>query len=56
MALDNFIPKNDMAQCNKCKKFRKETLTCALYQKWIPREKPVGKCLNFEPMKDEKED
>jgi len=49
MALDNFIPKNDMAECNLCRKFHKETITCEKYQEWIPRQKPVGHCEDYDP-------
>ena len=52
MALDNFIPKNNMAECNKCRKFKRETITCEKYPEWIPRQKPVGKCPNFEPKEE----
>lgn len=49
MALDNFIPKNNMAECNTCRKFRKETISCEKYMEWIPRQKPVGYCEDYEP-------
>ena len=42
-------PKNDMAQCNRCRKFHRETITCEKYREWIPREKPVGNCPDYEP-------
>lgn len=47
--MDYFIPKNDMAECNKCRKYRKGMFTCEKYPEWIPRQKPVGKCPDFEP-------
>ena len=49
MALDNFIPKNNMAECNLCKKFHRETVSCEKYPEWIPRQKPVGECPDYEP-------
>lgn len=49
MALDNFIPKNNMAECNLCSKFHRETVTCEKFKGWIPQEKPVGVCPDFEP-------
>lgn len=53
MALDNFVPRNAMVECNSCRKFRRATITCEVYQKWIPREKPVEKpgniCRYYEP-------
>ena len=49
MALDNFIPKNNMAECNRCRKFCRETVTCEKYQRRISKEKPVGMCPDFEP-------
>lgn len=49
MALDNFIPKNNMAECNLCRKFNKETITCEKYPEWIPGQKPVGHCKDYEP-------
>lgn len=48
--MDNFIPKNNMMECNKCRKFCKKTITCEVYPEWLPRQKPVGKCPYFEPM------
>ncbi len=48
--VDNFIPKNNMAECNRCRKFRRKTITCEVHQEWIPRQKPVGRCPYFEPM------
>lgn len=47
--VDGFVPKNDMAQCNLCRKFKKETITCQKYGEWIPKQKPVGACPDFEP-------
>lgn len=46
MALDNFIPKNAMVRCNKCKK-RKVMFTCEIYPKWIPKGASKD-CPNFE--------
>ena len=34
--VDNFIPKNNMAECNRCRKFRRKTITCEVHQEWIP--------------------
>ena len=49
--IDNYIPvlKNEMAECNKCRKFRRETVTCEKYPEWIPRQKPKGHCPDYEP-------
>lgn len=53
MALDNFIPQNAMARCNKCKK-RGEMFTCEVYPKWIP--KGISKnCPDFEPKEEQSE-
>ena len=49
MALDNFIPKNAMEECNKCRKYHKGKFNCEKYPEWIPRQKPVGNCPDFEP-------
>ena len=54
MALDNFIPQNGMAQCNKCRKYRKGKFVCEVYAEWIPRQKPMGNCKYFEPKEETK--
>lgn len=46
---DNFIPKNNMVECNYCRKFRRETVSCEKYPEWIPRQKPTGRCPDYEP-------
>lgn len=48
MALDNFIPKNTMAQCNKCRKYR-GMFTCEVYPDWIPEEVTDKGCPDYEP-------
>lgn len=50
--IDNFIPKNDMAECNRCKKYRGK-FTCEKFHEWIPRQKPVGMCPDFEPKEEQ---
>lgn len=50
MALDNFIPKNTVKQCNKCKHLRAKTASCKRYPDWIPDEVLTGEeCPEFEP-------
>ena len=43
------IPKNAMEECNKCRKHHKGKFNCEKYPEWIPRQKPVGNCPDFEP-------
>ena len=53
MVLDNFIPKNAVKQCNKCKKRVNFTATCPKYPKGIPYEVLVGEsCVEFEPKEE----
>ena len=48
--VDGFIPKNEMAQCNLCRKQSSEKpFTCEVYPDWIPKQKPVGTCPYYEP-------
>lgn len=49
MALDNFIPKNSVKLCNKCrKKSLEKPFTCQVYPEWIPDEMLTGDCPDFE--------
>ena len=55
MALDNFIPKNAVKQCNKCKKRKDFTITCQKYPTRIPHEVLVGEnCPEFESKETKK--
>ena len=48
--VDGFIPKDEMAQCNLCRKQSSEKpFTCEVYPDWIPKQKPVGTCPYYEP-------
>ena len=46
----DFIPKNAMGQCNKCKHLVARTASCKAYPKWIPDEVLDSKdgCPEFE--------
>ena len=49
MALDNFIPKNSVKLCNKCrKKSLEKPFTCRVYPEWIPDEMLTGDCPDFD--------
>lgn len=49
MALDNFIPKNAIELCNKCRKRKNFTATCKEYPNGIPKKLLFGNdCPDFE--------
>ena len=54
MALDNFIPRNSMARCLKCRKHRGK-FTCEVYPTWIPNEVTDGDCPDFEEKEKDEE-
>lgn len=49
MALDNFISKNAVKLCNKCRKRKNYTATCEVYPNGIPKKVLMGDCPDFEP-------
>ena len=56
MALDNFIPKNAVKLCNKCKKRVNFTATCSKYPGVIPKNILFSNsCPDFEPKEETKQ-
>lgn len=56
MALDNFIPKNAVKLCNKCKHLQARTASCKAYPEWIPDEVLFSNnCPDFEPKEETKQ-
>ena len=47
--MDNFIPRNAVKLCNKCRLANKGEFTCQVYPEWIPDEMLMGDCPNFKP-------
>ncbi len=48
--MDNFIPKNAVKLCNKCKHRFNGTATCKVHPTWIPQEQLVSDyCKDFQP-------
>ncbi len=47
--MENFIPKNAVKLCNKCKHRFNGTATCKVYPTWIPQEQLVSDyCKDFQ--------
>mgnify|MGYP001037139516 CR=1 FL=1 len=50
MALDNFIPKNAVKLCNKCRLRKNYTATCDVYPSGIPKKVLLSSdCPDFDP-------
>ena len=47
--IDGFIPRNEAAECNLCKRFQQETISCEKYPAGIAEQKPVGHCPFYDP-------